>query len=183
MGQEVITAWLVLARASISHASPKFILARCCFPLASVFTRLQDSRSAHSPPLVVWRRDFLAETDARAKEYAAEPDHWSQRRQAPRVCLEVAGCLWSSARRGSVPALGRFTRHEHPKVFPPLIGTRSCRRRPAPDGSRPVQSRSQSESTRSHRSRVGATCFEGGGQQVFESRHSHWLRRACVRNR
>src|SRR5687767_10460162 len=38
--------------------------------------------------------------------WIAEPDHWSQRRGASRVCWEVADCFPSWARRGSVPTLG-----------------------------------------------------------------------------
>src|SRR6266508_2656212 len=42
----------------------------------------------------------------------AEPDHWSQRRAAPRVCREVEGCSESSARRGSVPSFAGKRRRQ-----------------------------------------------------------------------
>src|SRR5205823_3268171 len=50
-----------------------------------------------------------------------EPDRWSRRRAAPRVCREVTAYPSSSARRGSVPAFANVDAHSNLQDVPDRV--------------------------------------------------------------
>jgi hypothetical protein len=74
------------------------------------------------PSVVVWpavtaRLEQVGRRFLSDERWIAEPDHWSQRRGARRVCREVAGCPASPTRRGSVPAFA-VSRHGSIQLHP-----------------------------------------------------------------
>ena len=72
----------------------------CRFLFVSFASFAVTIPSAVASPSVVASLEIFAGDFLRDGTWIAEPDHCSQRREALRVCRELAGWLESSARRG-----------------------------------------------------------------------------------
>src|SRR5439155_13818811 len=77
--------------------------------LRRFFPHAEDAKGAKAEAEAQWRgrpprriRRSWLEIILRDEPWIAEPEHWSQRREAFRVCREFAGCSSLLDRRGSV---------------------------------------------------------------------------------